>query len=268
MAGKLAAIFWKDLLSSTSYRLSFVLQFVTPLFMILSFYFLSRLVDGTSLEGLQPYGGDYFSFALVGIVFMTYTGLFLGTVVSTIRTGQTLGTLELVLTTQTSLPTYLLGSSLYALLRGTVMMGAFLLLGTLVFGVDFQGANYFAAILVMVLGLLTVLGLGILSGSFILVFKQGDPFSMAVSAGVFLLSGVVYPVSVLPGWLQAGSWVLPHTHALEALRLALLQGASIAQLAPQLLVLALFGSGILLAGLILFSHAFHRARVEGSFTQY
>lgn len=268
MANKLAAIFWRDLLSATSYRLSFLLQFAAPLFMVLSFFFLSRLLGEAALPDLERYGGDYFSFALVGIVFMTYTGVFLGTVVSTIRGGQTLGTLELVLTTQTSLATYLLGSSLYALVRGTIMIAGFLLLGTLAFGMDLQGANFVAGVIVLVLGMLAVLGLGIISGSFILVYKQGDPLSMAVGAGVFLLSGVVYPVSVLPGWLQAGSWILPHTHALEALRLALLQGYSIAQLAPQLFILALFGAGIFLAGLVLFNYAFQRARVEGSFTQY
>ena len=89
--------------------------------------------------------------------------------------------------------------------------------------------------------------------------------SMVVTAGVYLLSGVFYPVSALPGWLQVGSWVLHHTYALEALRLTLLQGASLSQVAPQLGALVLFTIGILPLSFLLFRYAVRRGKVEGSF---
>lgn len=265
---KLVAIFWKDLLSATSYRLGFLLQFVGPLFMIVGFFFLSRLMEGTSPAGLQRYGGDYFSFALIGIIFATYTGVFLSTVVSTIRAGQMLGTLEMVLATQTSLFTYVIGSSLYALLRGSITLLVFLALGAIAFRVDFGDANLLAGAVVLVLSLASVLGLGIISGSLILIFKRGDPLSLAVNAGVFVLSGVVYPVDVLPGWLQAGAMALPHTYALEAWRLALLQGASLTQLVPEVVTLFFFGTAILLLATVFFRFSLHRAKIEGSFVQY
>ncbi len=91
---------------------------------------------------------------------------------------------------------------------------------------------------------------------------------MALTTGAFLLSGVVYPVSVLPGWLQVGSWVLPHTYALEALRLTLLQGAPLSQVAPQLGALVLFTIGILPLSFLFFRYAVRRAMVEGSFAQF
>ena len=100
------------------------------------------------------------------------------------------------------------------------------------------------------------------------MYKQADPFTGAVNSAAFLLSGVVYPVAVLPGWLQAGSWALPHTYALEGLRLALLQGASLSQVAPQLSALALFAAGILPLSFLLFKYALYRTKVEGSFSQY
>ena len=91
---------------------------------------------------------------------------------------------------------------------------------------------------------------------------------MLVKSGAFLLSGVVYPVTVLPGWLQIGSWFLPHTYALDGLRLALLQGASWSQITPQLVALVLFGTGILSVGSLLFKYAVYRARLDGSLGQY
>ena len=96
MVAKCAATLWKDTLTASSYRMSFLFQFVGPLFMILSFFFLSRLLEEAPLTGLSRYGGDYFSFVLVGLVFTTFTALTLSSMVSTIRKGQTTGTLELL----------------------------------------------------------------------------------------------------------------------------------------------------------------------------
>jgi ABC-2 type transport system permease protein len=73
---------------------------------------------------------------------------------------------------------------------------------------------------------------------------------------------------VLPPWLQSAGRLLPLTHALEALRLALLTGAGPAALAPSLGALALFACLLTPAGLGLFVYALRRARVDGSLTHY
>ena len=78
-----------------------------------------------------------------------------------------------------------------------------------------------------------------------------------------MLSGAVYPVSVLPGWLEPVAKVLPQTYLIEAMRLTVLDGASIADLAPQLGPLLVFVAA-LPGSLIVFDFAMHRARVEGS----
>ena len=47
-------------------------------------------------------------------------------------------------------------------------------------------------------------------------------------AAIFLLapiSGVYYPISVLPGWLQAVAWLVPASHVFEGMREVLLQHA-------------------------------------------
>ena len=268
MFSKILAIFKRDLLTATSYRLSFVTQFFLPLFAVVSFFFLSKLLGDAPLDGLQEYGGEYFPFVLIGIVFTMYASIFLSTVVSTIRRGQTMGTLELVLTSRTGLGTYIAGSSVYALLQGTIVIVLFSVLGVFVFGVNLQDTNFAAVILVLALSMVTMIGLGIMAGSFVLVYKQGDPFSLLINSGAFMLSGVVYPVAVLPGWLQAGSLVLPHTYALEALRLAALQGASVPQVSSHLGALALFAIGSISAGYLLFSYAVRRAKSDGSLAQY
>jgi len=74
------------------------------------------------------------------------------------------------------------------------------------------------------------------------------------------LSGVFYPVSTLPGWLQAVSWALPSSYVFEGMRAILFEGVfhggyMLWALGLNLLYLALAGA--------FFLHTFHIARRDG-----
>jgi ABC-2 type transport system permease protein len=116
--------------------------------------------------------------------------------------------------------------------------------------------------------LMAFVGLGLLTAAGTMLTRRSNPVALVLGAASVFLSGVLYPVSVLPGWLQSVGRFLPLTHALEALRRALLTGASPAELIPSLGVLALFGCLLTPAGLGLFVYALRRARVDGSLTHY
>ncbi|MCB0237245.1 MAG: ABC transporter permease, partial [Anaerolineae bacterium] len=64
---RVIAFLRRDLLLQTSYRFAFVLQFAGIFFNMLVFYFLSTLVGVGAAPYLEPYGGDYFSFVLIGL---------------------------------------------------------------------------------------------------------------------------------------------------------------------------------------------------------
>ena len=239
------------------------------LFMVLvSFFFLSRLFEEAFLPHLERYGGSYFSFALIGIALGTYTTLSLQTFRTTIRRSQMNGTMEALLGTQTRLSTIIVGSSQYSFVFGTLQVGVYLLAGVAIFNADIAFGNMLGALLALALTVLSTAGLGILSASFIMVLKQGDPMSLIVNGGTWLLSGVVYPVSVLPAGLQSVSAFLPMTHGLEAMRLSLLTGASLGEIAPELLTLVVFAVVLLPVSLLTFRFAVHRAKMDGSLGHY
>ena len=80
---------------------------------------------------------------------------------------------------------------------------------------------------------------------------------------LLLISGVFYPVEVMPGWMQAISRLSPATYALVAVREALLRGASIVDLGHVLLPLLLVGLGTIPAGLLVFGWAERYAKRTG-----
>ena len=95
-----------------------------------------------------------------------------------------------------------------------------------------------------------------------------NPVSTLLGSLSLFLSGVVYPVSVLPPWLRQAGRVLPLTHALDVLRGAFLAGASPADLRGAFAALALFAAVLIPLGAGTFAFALRRARADGSLTHY
>jgi ABC-2 type transport system permease protein len=122
--------------------------------------------------------------------------------------------------------------------------------------------------LVLPLVLLTFVGLGLVSAAGTMITRRTNPLGVVLGSASIFLSGVFYPVTVLPVWLQSAGQLLPLTHALNALRMALLAGAPPSDLASSLGLLAAFAGILGPAGVGLFAYALRRARVDGSLAHY
>jgi ABC-2 type transport system permease protein len=258
----------RDTLNELSYRFSFLLQLLGILFSIGVFYFIAELFGEAATPYLEQYGGDYFSFVLIGIAFSGYFGVGLSGFSNSLRRSQTTGTLEAMLTTPTSLSTIIISSSLWDYLLTTVRVFIYLFIGVTLLGVELQDGNYFAAIIILILTIITFSSLGIIAASFIMVVKRGDPITWIVSSLSSLLGGVYYPIEILPEWMQLLARLIPVTYALEAMRLALLEGASISTLYPDILALIIFSVLLLPLSLFSFRFAVNRAKLDGSLTHY
>ncbi|GIW46952.1 MAG: transport permease protein [Deltaproteobacteria bacterium] len=262
------AFVWRDFINETSYKFSFLLQFFGIFISTLIFFFLSKLLGDTGASYLKPYGGNYFSFVLIGIAFYSYLGISIHSISKSIREGQMFGTLEALLVTQTGIPTIIISSSLYSFIWASFRVAVYLLLGSLVFGVNMGNANLVGALLILILTILSFGSLGIISASFIMIFKRGDPVSRFFTGISTLLGGLYYPVSVLPEWLQNLSYLLPITYSLEGMRLALLKGYSLSMLMPNIAPLVIFSVIMLPISIMAFGYAIKRAKIEGTLTHY
>jgi ABC-2 type transport system permease protein len=265
---KACGFLYNDFLNETSYKFSFVTQVAGIFFTATCFFFLSRVFGQAVSPYLEPYGGDYFSFVLIGIALVGYLHVSLSSFSKSIRDAQILGTLEALLVTQTGIPTIILCSSLYSFLMTTFRIFVFILFGVLVLGMDLHGGNFGAALLILLVTVVCFSSFGILSASFIMVLKKGNPLGWAFTSLSWLVGGVYYPISVLPKWLQAVAHVLPITYSLEGMRLALLQGRSLGDLLPTLLVLLAFTAVLLPVSLVAFSRAVRKAKTDGTLMQY
>jgi ABC-2 type transport system permease protein len=247
-----------------SYRLSFVLNLASILGGLVTFYFMSRLVGNHS--SVARYGG-YLPFAVVGIAMSSFFSVGFTSFSTVIRQEQLMGTLESIMMTPVRLTTLILSSSAWAFAWSLITTMLTLVLSIVVFGIRIHG-NWGLALLLIALTTVTFCCLGIVSASFTIVFKQGDPVRYLAGSVSFLLGGVVFPVSELPGWLQKISAALPMTHGITGVRDVLLRGADIQTVWPQLLFLTLFSAAGLPLSLMSFRKAVKIGRREGSLLHY
>ncbi|WP_319477617.1 ABC transporter permease [Marispirochaeta aestuarii] len=257
----------RDFLIASSYQLNFVLTSLNSLFILTLLYFIGGMIDSRSL-GLEQYGGDYFSFVLIGYGFYQYFQLALTSFSSAIQREQLTGCLESMLGTQTTPETSILLSSLYSLLSSLVHLVLIFIVGSLVFRVNLGKANFPLVLVTFLLTVLVFVSFGILSASFVLVLKKGDPVTWVITTLNFILGGAFFPLEQMPGWMMDLARFVPVTYALDALRQGLINGAGFTAVWRSLTSLA--GIGLLLfpASLLIFNRAVRKARREGTLILY
>lgn len=264
------AFFVRDAKIAFSYRLQFFFTAAGAFSVSVSFFFLALMmkrVEG-GITSLAKYGGSYFAFALVGIAFSTFLDASLRTFGAAIRQAQMTGTLEAMLTTRARIGSLIAGTSAYTLVFTMFRSTLFVFIGVLVFQMRIHLENWWCSALILLFTMSATMALGIFSAGFVVLFKQGDPITAAVSGLSWLLSGILYPREILPFWVQRAADLLPMTHMLQAMRLSLLTGAPLGELLGSLGYLVGFSLLGIPLSITWFGWAVGRARIDGSLARY
>ncbi|HVB73577.1 MAG TPA: ABC transporter permease [Ktedonobacteraceae bacterium] len=138
------------------------------------------------------------------------------------------GTIEHTFMAPISRFTHLIGSCWYAVAHGLLFTFVQLIVVGSFFHLDLSHANYLTATFMLLAGSISFVGFGIGAAVLPLLFtERGSQMSYIVRAVLLLVSGVYYPVSVLPGWMQPLASISPATYVLNGLRAALLNNQAI-----------------------------------------
>ncbi|MCM8780519.1 MAG: ABC transporter permease [Candidatus Omnitrophica bacterium] len=268
MLRKSVAFLKKDFLLESSYRISFLFNMFGVLMSVLGYFFIDKLFGQRIVGHLQEFGVSYFSYVLLGMAFFNYIGVGLGSFSARIRAEQYMGTLEAILMTPTSGSVVLFSMALWNLFMATMDMVVYIILGASLFKIDFSHINIFSTVVTSILTLVCFSSLGIISASFIMVFKQGNPVGWVINQMEGLLGGVYFPITVLPSWLQIVAKFFPITYSIRAIQLAVYRGYSVIQLIKEIIFLSCFCILLLPLSLIFFRYALKKVKKQGSLAQY
>jgi ABC-2 type transport system permease protein len=239
MIRALLAIARRDARVALSYRATFVTRPVGVAFTLALFYYVSRLLgDSERFSGPD----DYFAFVAVGIVIQN---LIRSTLTMPLEVRQELvaGSWERLELSAAGGTAALMGMLIFPFVYAMALATFTLVLAATVFGLEVQWATAPLAVPLGLLGALAFAPFALVFSAAALAFKQA-PGQGAALAVVSLVSGVYFPVELLPSWLEWVSRVQPFTPAVELMRHVLVDypiGGSAAVELARLVAFAVIG---------------------------
>lgn len=163
---------------------------------------------------------------------------------------------------------WMFAKTLAGLVTAFIDFFAVLALGALVFDVSPTPQGIGIAILGVLLTLVALQGIGFMMAALGLVWKQPYAVAFILSPVIVLLSGMMFPVQVLPQWVHPISNAIPLTHGLTVVRDAILLDRGLAELAPVFGRLMVTGFALMILGFLAFHRMETRAREMGVLGRY
>ena len=171
-------------------------------------------------QGQRP---EFLQFLIVGSALWNVVyGVMGGLVQSILEDRERYRMMKYVVVTPSSLFPFLLGRSLARVLISFVAVALTLAVGVLFLGVELQ-PNLIYLVPAMLLGVLAVMALGIFMAGWCLQLRQEAwSYPEAIAGALYLISGAIFPIDILPSFLHPIAYASPTTWWLEAARRGLL----------------------------------------------
>jgi len=201
---------------------------------------------------------------LVGAVIWAYLGIIFEILTETVAWERWEGTIEYTFMAPLSRPVHLFGMGLFAVGYGVVR--AVLLFGVVAafFGLHLPDADYTAALVVLIVASISFIGIGMMTAVLPLISpEKGTQLGFVAQGLLLVVSGVYYPVSVLPQWMQWISTISPATYALRGCRAAIINGAGLTDLWTEIWALLVIGAVSVPLGLLTFRTGERYAKKHG-----
>jgi ABC-2 type transport system permease protein len=190
---------------------------------------------------------------LIGAVIWSYLGIVFEFMTETVAWERWEGTIEYTFMAPLRRSVHLFGVGVFAVLYGVLRSAVLFAVVALFFNLDMPDANFFAALLVLAVASVSFMGVGTMTSVLPLISpEKGAQLGFVAQGMLLVISGVYYPVSVLPEWMQWLSKISPATYALRGIRAALLDGAGLGAVWADIWPLLIIGAFAMPLGLWVF----------------
>ena len=203
-----------------------------------------------SLIGASQGNEELLLSLMIGAIFWNYLSVTFSWIAETIAVERWEGTLEYTMMAPIRRSSQLLGSVAYAIVYGLIHTAAMLVVLCLFFGLDLGHADLAAAAAMMAVGSVSFVGIGMLAAILPLLYvERGAQMTFVLQSVLLLVSGVYYPISILPGWMQVLAHLSPATYVLDGVRAGLISGVGVADLGRDIWPLLVLGSVLIPFGI-------------------
>jgi ABC-2 type transport system permease protein len=249
------------------YRRYWVWELVWLVYSIVSTLSIGYLASGLGAVGGSSARANIAAvqlYLLIGSLLWSYLSLVFFEVSFAIAWERWEGTIEYTFMAPVRRVTHLLGicsfAIVYAMLRSVIILAVV----AVAFRLDLSHADILSAVVVLAAATLPVLGLGIFTSILPLLSpEKGEQMTVAVQGVLLLVSGVYYPLTVLPTVLRVVGQASPLTYTLTGIRSALLDHVGVGALLGTIALLLAMGAVLIPGGVLVFAKAERRAKRLG-----
>jgi ABC-2 type transport system permease protein len=268
----LIAVLRREWTIFTRYPSWIIALFIWPLIFPMMYILTARALSGPDGSGLAIFmattgASDFIGYIVIGTTVWMWQNIVLWDVGFSLREEQMRGTLESNWLSPTWRFSYLLGHTGPQLVSMLMFISITALEFGLFFGVRLHGSVWMI-LLMMLAAIPSIYGLGFAFASLVITVKEANAFVFLIRGLVMIFCGITFPISLLPGWMQSIAKWLPQTYLIHGMRAAAFSEAGLAELAPDLIPLLLFGTFWLISGYSTFLWMERRARRTGAIGQY
>jgi ABC-2 type transport system permease protein len=217
------------------------------------------------LTGASAEQGQYLVlYLLIGTLVWRYLSSIFFWVTEVIAIERWEGTIVYTLMAPVPRIVHLVGHTSCAVVYSMLFTSVILLVTILLFDLDMSQANMAGGLVMLLAGSFSFVGIGVMGAVLPLLFpERGAQMTHIIVATLLLISGVYYPVEVLPDFLQTLSKLSPAWYVLQGTRAALLEGAGIEVLWQYIWPLLILALIMVPAGLRIFGQAERYAKRMG-----
>jgi ABC-2 type transport system permease protein len=198
----------------------------------------SKFVDthapfSVATEQLNERSLSPFDYTFAGLLGFAIIGMGIFGPVNVFPELKKMGILRRLSTTPLHVWQYFLSTMIGQAVIGLFALTVMFLVAIFFFHLNVVG-NYFELALFLVLGIITILGIGLALGGWAKNERQAAPLANIIVFPMMFLSGTFFPRFLMPEWLQTVSNFLPLTPVIDGIRLIATEGAHLVDIAPQL----------------------------------
>jgi len=134
------------------------------------------------------------------------------------------GTLELLVGAPPPFIVVLLPLTIATSVTGAYSLLATLAWGWAIFGIPIHFVHPLAFVIALPAAILALGLMGLLMASSFILYRHANALSNFLEYPVWIATGLLFPIALLPGWVAPISWVLAPTWGIEAIRHSALGG--------------------------------------------
>jgi ABC-2 type transport system permease protein len=253
----------RDWTTYKSYRTQLITQVASVFLALALFHFISRLVHVQAFSSRN----SYFSYVVIGMIIIEVLQ-------STLLVGSSLqgelvaGTFERIMVSPFGPIAAVLSSMIFPFLSSFIGALITLFFGTIVFGLQVHWSTAALAIPIAFLASGSFAAMGLIFCSSTVLFKRIVGGVGMLITGIALVSGLYFPIALLPEWISWFSNIQPFTPSVDLLRHVLVDTPLRQSLSTDLLKLVGFLVVLFPISVILLGGAMRLGKKRGTIIEY